>query len=767
MHASPTIAREVSSAEQGFVVSALQCDGHPADGGCHYQVAWSINPHMKIGGADFHRATAQHGAFKTELRGLGAQVVELPFVHGAFDCVFAKDAALLVEQDGTRRALLARFRHRERRAEADARAESYRQQGFEVVDDEARPTWEGGDVVGLPRGAGLLFGYGQRSSLEAASWLHRMTGEPVTPLELCDPSLYHLDMALAILPDGTALVSEGAFTAEALRRLEHARGITSVIPIPHREALAFGLNLVVVGDTLIGSTRSPRIDAICGSRGFRFRVTPLDQFQMAGGGAACLVAPIYRTTAKAKRLPRVRPKPAMDPYGPFFRSVLLPAWERGVRRRPVLDLFKKAQKTQWASSDELHAIQGAALQRLIRHAYAHVPFYRALMDKAGVGPDDVRTPEDLPLLPVVRRAALQSKNEERRSTAPPWATIRKHTSGTTGEPLVFGYEPESEHWRQAMKLRGYEWAGYHLGDRALYFWGAPAPTPPPPVTRAKIAVDRWLKRETYRDCASLDDSRLAFIVREIERIRPSVIVCYAQAGAELARYVIRNGLRSWETIPVICGAEQLLPGDRADLVEAFGPSVFETYGCREVMLIAAECESHAGMHVTMENLVVEILVRDGPGMRPAREGEMGEVVVTDLHNLGMPFIRYANGDLGTAGPESRCACGRSLTRLAAAQGRTSELLRTVSGTPVSGLALSFLMQDLSSALRQFQCVQHRDGSLTINLLLAEHVPQTALDAIARNAERLLQGARVTVREVSELPRGVAGKHQLVVVERDS
>ena len=73
-----------------------------------------------------------------------------------------------------------------------------------------------------------------------------------------------------------------------------------------------------------------------------------------------------------------------------------------------------------------------------------------------------------------------------------------------------------------------------------------------------------------------------------------MIVCYAQAGAELARYINRNGLRAWPTIPVICGAERVLPHDRADLEEAFGPAVFDTYGCREVMMIARRVRGARG-----------------------------------------------------------------------------------------------------------------------------------------------------------------------------
>jgi phenylacetate-CoA ligase len=454
----------------------------------------------------------------------------------------------------------------------------------------------------------------------------------------------------------------------------------------------------------------------------------------------------------------------MDIYGPLFRSVIFPVW-RHVRQRPVVERWRELKRTQWLSLDELTMLQTRALHFLIRHAYEHVPFYRARFDALSLMPDDIRSPADLSVLPVIRRSDLQSCSIERESRVPPLPTIRRQTRGTTGEPLLFAFEPDSEHWRRAVKLRGYEWAGYRPGDRALHFWGAPHPSEPPWSTRIKIALDDKMNRNIYIPCAVMSEDRLRDVVRVIERVKPQVVVCYAQAGAELARYINRNGMRSWPTIPVICGAERLLPCDRADLEDAFGPSVFDTYRCREVMMIASECEAHHGLHLAMENLVVEIIVTENDRQRLAREGESGEVVFTDLHNFGMPFIRYANGDIATAGQTRRCSCGRTLPRIQSIQGRTSETLRDGNGAPVSGIALSFLFQDISSSIRQFQAVQHRDRSVTISVVQSQPLSAATLEGIRRNGQRVLAGVDVRVVVVPELPRNPAGKHNLVVVER--
>lgn len=280
-------------AHQTFAVAAVQCRGHELSEVCRYQVAWSINPHMMIGAVDFAIAAHQHASLIGALEGSGVAIEHLPFVHGAYDSVFVKDPALLLAHHGGRFALLARMRHPERQLECIERARALVQQGYEVV--AGCPfEWEGGDIVMLPSCEGMFLGYGLRSRRDAGTWLERHAGMPVWPLELRDPHLYHLDTALAVLPDGTALVCPDALTEESLQRLERTPGVTRVIRVTRDLALGFGLNLVTIGQTVVVGAHQPEIEALLAALGYQCRVVPLGQFHLAGGSAACLVAPVYR-----------------------------------------------------------------------------------------------------------------------------------------------------------------------------------------------------------------------------------------------------------------------------------------------------------------------------------------------------------------------------------------------------------------------------------------------------------------------------------------
>jgi phenylacetate-CoA ligase len=454
-----------------------------------------------------------------------------------------------------------------------------------------------------------------------------------------------------------------------------------------------------------------------------------------------------------------------DPYGQLLQRVLLPGYESVIRGRPTHARRALLEETQWRPLDELEALQQGALRRLVQHAYTHVPFYRDRFERARVSPDEIRGVSDLPRLPRLTRGEVRDSAGARGSTAPPLAVVRKATGGTTGQPLAFGYDLESEYWRQAVKLRGYGWAGYEVGDPSLHYWGAPPPRPRPPRLRAKTLVDRALKRERYFDCTVRSDDELLRVARYLGRVRPRVLVCYTQAGADLARFVLDRGLRDWGDLTVLCCAERLFPADRAALKAAFGPAVYETYGCREVMLIGSECEAHDGLHLSYENLIIELVVTEGGAERPARAGETGEVVITDLHNLGMPFIRYESGDVAVQGSTEPCACGRTLPRISRVEGRVADTLRDGRGNRVAGLVFNVMFTALAQAVRQFQAVQHPDGSVTLKVIPGSGFDENARVEVRRHLQQVLPGVEVRIETVGEIPASASGKRQVVVVER--
>jgi phenylacetate-CoA ligase len=182
------------------------------------------------------------------------------------------------------------------------------------------------------------------------------------------------------------------------------------------------------------------------------------------------------------------------------------------------------------------------------------------------------------------------------------------------------------------------------------------------------------------------------------------------------------------------------------------------------MLIAAECEAHQGLHLSMENLIVEIVVREGESERPARPGELGEVVLTDLHNFGAPFIRYVTGDLAVQSEPGRCACGRALLRLERIEGRTTDTLRDGAGRAVSGLFFNVLFAALAHKVREFQVVQRRDRAIDLKLVPTSAFDDALIDQLRAHCAKHLPDVELRTEIVAQLTPDRTGKLRVVTVE---
>jgi phenylacetate-CoA ligase len=455
----------------------------------------------------------------------------------------------------------------------------------------------------------------------------------------------------------------------------------------------------------------------------------------------------------------------IDLYGPLLAKALFPAFE-AARGRPTVKLLESLRETERWTPGALRDLQVGMLRRVLRHAYRHTEFYRRMLDERGLAPEDFRAVDDLAKLPLLERPIVRSSIDARTAKVPPLPVITKATSGSSGEPVVVRYNAESRHWRDAIRWRGYGWGGYRIGMRTMHYWGA-GPKIATWWKQKKVQVDHMVKRDLYVDCTPRGDEALQDVVAQIRRFRTQVMVAYANGAGALARFVNDRGLRDWGPIPVLTGAERLLPHDRAAIEQAFGPA-FDTYGCREVMMIGSECEAHDGMHTSMENMIVELVVREPDGtIRAARPGESGEVVVTDLHNLACPMIRYVTGDVAVARGDARCACGRGLVRIGPIEGRVTETLTDGQGRPVSGLVFNVVLGVIGGFAKSFQVVQRRDRSVVFKVVpfQGDVVPPREAKIIRDYVEKYLPGVPITIEVVRDIPATAAGKRHPVVVER--
>ena len=453
----------------------------------------------------------------------------------------------------------------------------------------------------------------------------------------------------------------------------------------------------------------------------------------------------------------------MSLYEPLFRHVLYPAYESGLRRRKTLAYLHEYERDQWRSADELDALQWRKLQRLIAHCWEHVPFYREWWGQAGVaGAADIRDRDDYARLPLLTKPVIREHFEAMIAPAHRGALYFKSTGGSTGEPLRFGYTRESYERRVAVMHRGYGWAGARLGQCTAYLWGAPVAAP----AGFQLFKDRLYHAAFNRrmlNAFDMSEQRMAEYADAIDRFRPETIVSYVGPLVELAQWIERNGRSIHRPQRVLGAAEALHAHQRELLQRVFGAPAYDTYGCREVMLIAAECEAHDGLHINTDHLHVEFH-RDAAGLQAGQQANSpAELVITDLHNDGMPLMRYLNGDLGTPGGRT-CACGRHLPKLAKVDGRKLDALRTADGRVLPGEYFVHTLMSFTS-IRHYQVVQRSLDTILMRLVVNPDFDAMA-EAQVRDEIRKLVGDSVAVEFEyrDEIALTASGKRRVTICE---
>jgi phenylacetate-CoA ligase len=438
-------------------------------------------------------------------------------------------------------------------------------------------------------------------------------------------------------------------------------------------------------------------------------------------------------------------------YSRLLESMLLPAYDR-VRGRQYVDRRTFLEHSQWWSAERVREFQWSELKKLLAHVFASVPYLREKYRAAGIALEDLRSWDDFRRLPALSRAEVNAHGPELCSTAYKGKLLPHATGGSTGVPTRFFRTYESYDWRTAAKDRAYSWTGWRLGEPALYLWGAPVGSVSwrqALKTRAYEAVHRQAIVNTF----SQDDTLWNDVWSRASKFRPVLIVGYVSSLEAFAAYLGRTK----RTIPgvacAIAAAEPLHEDARARIEAGLGVPLSNTYGSREFMSIGAECECRNGLHVNAENLIVE--PRDDDDDWPS------ELLITDLHNYGMPFVRYESGDLGRMA-RSSCGCGRGLPRLEAVEGRVVDALRTAGGRTVPGEFFPHLLKDIPE-LAQYRVAQESLDRLVISAVLTRPLSERSRKLLRGEIDKVFgPGTICEIQPVTHIPALKSGKRRVTV-----
>lgn len=421
--------------------------------------------------------------------------------------------------------------------------------------------------------------------------------------------------------------------------------------------------------------------------------------------------------------------------------------------------LKELERSQWLSTDEVRRIQWKRLKGMLRHAYENVPLYHRQFRDSDLKPDDIKSASDMLRLPPLTREELRKAVSSGEILARNVGSNRireNRTGGSTGKPLVFYNDKVQLEYRWASTNRNMRWTGYDIGDRIIKLWSGAQYLDRSASLKERVGNYTW--RRKVLSAYHMDESTMEKYVETIKEYQPKLIVGYTSALYLLAKYMEKEGIDDVKVDAVIATAETLFPGYRTIIEDCFNAEVFNRYGSREFSTLAHECEEHSELHMNAENLFIEV-VRNG---EHAASGERGEILVTDLHNFCMPFIRYRIEDLAIPSDEEKCGCGRGLPLISTVKGRVHSLLVTTEGRYIPGEFFPHLFKDVKG-VKQFQVIQEVKDKLLIRIVKGEdYVENETEKALAVTKDYFGENMEILVEHVEEIPPSPSGKRHYTV-----
>jgi phenylacetate-coenzyme A ligase PaaK-like adenylate-forming protein len=443
-----------------------------------------------------------------------------------------------------------------------------------------------------------------------------------------------------------------------------------------------------------------------------------------------------------------------DVYTRLVSGLVFPLQER-LKAHDTVSLLKQMESSQWWPRERLESQQLERLRALLEHAGQRVPYYRELFARRAFDPAAVSSLADLESLPLLGKPEIRA-NEEALKAEGAEGLSRFNTGGSSGEPLIFFIGRERVGHDVAAKWRATRWWGVDVGDPEVVVWGSPIELSA--QDRLRGLRDRLMRTELL-PAFEMSETKLNDFVARIRRRRPKMLFGYPSALTHIARHAEKRGQRMDDLgIKVaFCTSERLYDEQRQAITRTFGCRVANGYGGRDAGFIAHECPE-GGMHLTAEDIIVEVVDRDG---RRLPAGQAGEVVVTHLATRDFPFIRYRTGDVAIL-DGGQCACGRGLPLLREIQGRTTDFVVAADGTVMHGLALIYVIRDLPG-VSSFKIVQESLALTRVFVVPGPAYAEHTAERIRRGLQQRLGGdVQIEVEARAEIPPEKSGKFRYVV-----
>ena len=444
----------------------------------------------------------------------------------------------------------------------------------------------------------------------------------------------------------------------------------------------------------------------------------------------------------------------MGLYTGLVANLLFPLQEK-LKKHNTLAIRKGMDDSQWWSPEKIEEFRLERLRSFLVKVGKNVPYYRDCFAKSGLNPEKIENLTDLQKLPFLTKAVIRAEGDRMKSDIAQ-GLARFNTGGSSGEPLIFFIGTERISHDVAAKWRATRWWNVDIGDPEIVVWGSPIELGAQDKVRA---IRDKIMRTELMPAFQMNETNLDQFIARIRERRPKMLFGYPSAISHIVDHANKRGVRLNDigVKVVFCTSERLYDHQRAVISTAFSCPVANGYGGRDAGFIAHECPA-GSMHITAEDIIVEIIDENGNIQPP---GASGEIVVTHLSTSDFPFVRYRTGDVGTLGTE-RCPCGRGLPLLKDIQGRSTDFVFAADGTVMHGLALIYILRDIPG-VKSFKVIQESRQQTNVLLVTDSEFQQSMLQLIVNGfRQRLGSSVNVDVLIVDSIPAEKSGKFRYIV-----
>jgi phenylacetate-CoA ligase len=300
-----------------------------------------------------------------------------------------------------------------------------------------------------------------------------------------------------------------------------------------------------------------------------------------------------------------------------------------------------------------------------------------------------------------------------------------------------------------------EWTGYVFGDKCARLWHQTIGMSFSQII--KEYIDSFLSRRIFIPAYSISSNKIHAYMNKLLKWKPVLIDGYAESFNFLAQYMAIEKKIELSPKAILSSAQILPKQSRRIISKIFGAKVYDKYGSREFSGIAYESGEEDVHLVVAENYIVEIIKNN----KPAKPGELGEIIVTDLNNKCLPFLRYKIGDLAIALDSKRISkCGRGLPLIGRIEGRVQAIIIGVNNNFLPGTFFAHFFKEFIYCILQYQIIQNVYGEVDLKIIKGSRFTIEQFNSILDELRvHLGDSMKINVEFVNEIAMVRTGKHQ--------